>query len=252
MGMDGQRHVPAALPPGKIRYPLYRRLGGPQGRSGLVRKISTAPGFDPRTVNPVASRCTDWATGARILPLFQLQSADRATQHPPVKNKSYVTQFSQKWQILSPYWGLTVARTAVASKYWNCVHFLFLLSYGWFDGSFETKTRNAKNSERERERVRGAGEMGVGENKGTFIERKKSYDRLNVPEFVAWLVSCTQRKCWISGIYTTPDQIMPQSFNLQQPVEEERQLPLWGAAIRRSVAWQQLCCSEQSKYSYIL
>jgi len=26
-------------PPGKTRYPLYRRLGGPQGRSGPVRKI---------------------------------------------------------------------------------------------------------------------------------------------------------------------------------------------------------------------
>ena len=31
---------PAALSPGKTRYPLYRRLGGPQGRSGRVRKIS--------------------------------------------------------------------------------------------------------------------------------------------------------------------------------------------------------------------
>ena len=28
------------LPPGKTQYPLYRRLGGPQGRSGQVRKIS--------------------------------------------------------------------------------------------------------------------------------------------------------------------------------------------------------------------
>jgi hypothetical protein len=28
------------LLPGKTRYPLYRRLGGPQGRSGQVRKIS--------------------------------------------------------------------------------------------------------------------------------------------------------------------------------------------------------------------
>jgi len=26
-------------PPGKTRYPLYRRLGGPQGRSGQVQKI---------------------------------------------------------------------------------------------------------------------------------------------------------------------------------------------------------------------
>ena len=53
---------PDRFTPGKeTRYPLYRRLGGPQGRSGQVRKISPQPGFDPRTVQPVASRCTDWA-----------------------------------------------------------------------------------------------------------------------------------------------------------------------------------------------
>ena len=57
--VDGQCHVPAALPPGKIRYPLYRRLGGPQGRSGRVRKIPPTPGFDPWTVHPVACHCTD-------------------------------------------------------------------------------------------------------------------------------------------------------------------------------------------------
>jgi hypothetical protein len=50
------------LPPGKTRYPLYRRLGEPQGRSGQVRKISPPPGFDPRTVQPVANRYTDYAT----------------------------------------------------------------------------------------------------------------------------------------------------------------------------------------------
>ena len=48
-----------SLPPGKTRYPLYRRLIGPQGRSGQVRKISPPPGFDPRTVQLVASRYTD-------------------------------------------------------------------------------------------------------------------------------------------------------------------------------------------------
>ena len=26
-GVGGQHHAPAALPPGKTRYPLYRRLG---------------------------------------------------------------------------------------------------------------------------------------------------------------------------------------------------------------------------------
>ena len=37
------------IPWKEIRYPLYRRLGGPQGRSGRVRKMSPLPGFDPRT-----------------------------------------------------------------------------------------------------------------------------------------------------------------------------------------------------------
>jgi len=33
------------LPPGKTRYPLYRRLDGPQGRSGEMRKISPLTGI---------------------------------------------------------------------------------------------------------------------------------------------------------------------------------------------------------------
>jgi len=66
MGVCGQRHVPAALPPGKTRHPLYRWLGGLQGWSGQVRKNPPPPppGFDPRTVQPVASRYTDWAIPA--------------------------------------------------------------------------------------------------------------------------------------------------------------------------------------------
>jgi len=52
MGVGGQCHAPAALPPEKTRYPLYRRLGGLQCQSGWVRKISPSPGFDLRTVQP--------------------------------------------------------------------------------------------------------------------------------------------------------------------------------------------------------
>jgi hypothetical protein len=61
MGVGGQRHAPAALPPGKTRYQLCRWLGGPQGRSGRVGKISPSPEFDPRTVQQVASRYTNCA-----------------------------------------------------------------------------------------------------------------------------------------------------------------------------------------------
>jgi hypothetical protein len=53
MGVGGQRHAPAALPPKLTRYPLYRR------RSGRVLKISPPPGFESRTVHLLASRCTD-------------------------------------------------------------------------------------------------------------------------------------------------------------------------------------------------
>jgi hypothetical protein len=41
---------------------MYRRLGGPQSRSGQVQKISPPPGIDRRTVQPVAIRYTDRAT----------------------------------------------------------------------------------------------------------------------------------------------------------------------------------------------
>ena len=55
------------LPPGKTRYPFYRRLGGPHSRSGQVRKISSSLVFDPGTSNieflkkvkviPLLARC---------------------------------------------------------------------------------------------------------------------------------------------------------------------------------------------------
>jgi len=45
-GGEGSASRPGrSLPPGKTRYPLYRRLGGPQGQSGQVRKISPPTGI---------------------------------------------------------------------------------------------------------------------------------------------------------------------------------------------------------------
>ena len=49
------------LPQGKTRYPLYRRLGGPQGRSGRTENLAPT-GISSRTVQPVVSRYIDWAT----------------------------------------------------------------------------------------------------------------------------------------------------------------------------------------------
>jgi len=51
------------VPPGKIRYPFYRRLGGPQGRSWRAENL-VPTGIRSRIVQPVVCRYTDWATGA--------------------------------------------------------------------------------------------------------------------------------------------------------------------------------------------
>jgi len=51
-------HPGHTLPPGKTQYSLYRRLGGPLGRSGWAENLAP-PGFDPQTTQPVVSRYTD-------------------------------------------------------------------------------------------------------------------------------------------------------------------------------------------------
>ena len=59
---EGQRHASVALYPRERPGTHLQRLDGPQGRSRQVRKISPPLGFDPRTVQPVASRHTEQAT----------------------------------------------------------------------------------------------------------------------------------------------------------------------------------------------
>ena len=98
-----------SLPPRKTRYSLYRRLGGTQGRSGQVRKISPPRGFDPRTVQPVASRYTDYATRSTTFHIHMINlcnlwilatswercactSRDQSVRFPPAVGMCYVGQ----------------------------------------------------------------------------------------------------------------------------------------------------------------
>ena len=65
-GVGGQRHAPVALPSGK--RPGTQCPGGWVGPlAGLdgCEKSRPLPGFDPRTVQPVASRFTDYAVPAQ-------------------------------------------------------------------------------------------------------------------------------------------------------------------------------------------
>jgi len=46
------------LPPGKTRYAFYRRLGGPQGRSGRAENL-VPTGIRSRTVQPLVAIPTE-------------------------------------------------------------------------------------------------------------------------------------------------------------------------------------------------
>jgi hypothetical protein len=52
--------TPRPLYPREIDEAPNLQEAGLQGRSGKARKISPQPGFDSRTVQPIASRYTDW------------------------------------------------------------------------------------------------------------------------------------------------------------------------------------------------
>jgi len=65
MRIGGQRHDPAALTPGKTRYPLYRRLGGPLDR---------------------------FAWGAENLSLITIRSPDRPARSESLYRLSYPGQ----------------------------------------------------------------------------------------------------------------------------------------------------------------
>jgi hypothetical protein len=76
MEVSGQLYAPAALPQEKNPwYPLGRRLGGPQSRSGRggEEKISQ-PRRESNSRTPiiqsVAQRYSDWATTALIVCLY--------------------------------------------------------------------------------------------------------------------------------------------------------------------------------------
>ena len=59
------------LPPEKTRYPFYRRLGGPQGRSGWAEYL-VPTGIRSQTVQPVAQSLYRLSYRAHVEAITQL------------------------------------------------------------------------------------------------------------------------------------------------------------------------------------
>ena len=62
MGVGGQRHAPPAFTPGKEPVPILQEAGSSPGPVWIGAENIASPGFDPRTVQPVGSRYTEYAT----------------------------------------------------------------------------------------------------------------------------------------------------------------------------------------------
>ena len=122
-GGEGSASRPGrSLPPGKTRYPLYRRLGGSRGRSGQVQKISPPPGFYPWTVQPMASHYTDYATrprqtGVQILTkIFFINWPCPRRENTNIMTIMSTLALIKKFNRSLKHWPLTFYATSCLSK----------------------------------------------------------------------------------------------------------------------------------------
>jgi hypothetical protein len=124
------------------RYPLYCGLGGLQGRSARVQKISPLPGSDPQTIQPVAGRYTDsdipannplvyrlWINSHKIRPL-------RTGYEPTTRPTTQLTTFTERAQNVSLTSGARLEATQVTVQvYWKqyicIVNNTEFMSYNW-------------------------------------------------------------------------------------------------------------------------
>ena len=83
MWVGGISPTPRSLPPGKTRYPFYRRLGGSQGRSGRTKNLVPTR-IRSWTVRLVVSRYTDWATRSTWNDCYNRKIFNRSNRNFPV------------------------------------------------------------------------------------------------------------------------------------------------------------------------
>jgi hypothetical protein len=85
MGVGGQGHAPAAFTPGKYPVPIIQKAGWAPGpvSIGAENLAPALPGFDPRTLQPAASRYTDWVIPAHGVPKYSKQKPVPRLLDPP-------------------------------------------------------------------------------------------------------------------------------------------------------------------------
>jgi len=85
------------LPPGKTQYPFYRRLGGPQGRSGRAENL-VPTGIRSRTVKPVAQSLyrLSYPAHPRSVQLFIITQYTQPISRRYNRDRLYVYRYSSR------------------------------------------------------------------------------------------------------------------------------------------------------------
>jgi hypothetical protein len=96
---------------------FYSWLGGPKDRSGRVGRISPPPGFNPRTVKPVASHYTDWAIPVDVYINTSLFINDQKILPPPPPRCIYYSTQLQPFGLLMEAGGDRVPLTQLLCVY---------------------------------------------------------------------------------------------------------------------------------------
>jgi len=105
------------LPLGKTRYPLYRRLGGHQGRSGREENL-VPTGIRPRTVQPVVSRYTNWATRPTLYIYIYIYIYIKPRYNATVYSSPYSTTY-WRWRDIEIFliWNFSSQSLVVVRSY---------------------------------------------------------------------------------------------------------------------------------------
>jgi hypothetical protein len=120
---------PTRFMPGRENlYPLYRSLGGPQGQSGRVWKITLSPGFNPRTVQPVANRYTAYAIPAHLASRFRFPNLSFFFRFSTSVIYKFINPHSQPISHHSRFYNPSRFRTRLKSRSYG-TSFLHFSSY---------------------------------------------------------------------------------------------------------------------------
>ena len=99
------------LPPGKTRYPLHRRLGGPQGRSARAENL-VPTGIRSRTIQFLICRYTDWATGPTFLYVnlwnVSMQGANLSDEQPCPVSATWCSASDRQIRV---FWTMTFSKS---------------------------------------------------------------------------------------------------------------------------------------------